>query len=169
MTTHISQVTETEAQETSGWQVADPASATGHTLSFIQQGGNGEGGENWSNSEYFSNVESIGLVNGFKMEFARKRRVSEDSKVLTWATGKMVFHKIHLIRWKRLQEEQNRMGTRKQDAGCKSRVRFWTSWARDDHQPIEKFSGGILSYIWSQLPLRKILTAPSFRGTWSFY
>lgn len=63
--------------------MADPASATGHTLSFIQQGGNGEGGENQSNSEYFSKVESIGLVNGFKMEFARKRRVSEDSKVLT--------------------------------------------------------------------------------------
>ena len=104
MTTHISQVTETEAQETSGWQVADPAHATGHTLWFIQQGGNGEGGENRSNSEYFSKVESIRLVNGFKMEFARKRRFREGSKVLTWATGKMVFHKIHLIGWKRLQE-----------------------------------------------------------------
>ena len=101
MTTHISQVTETEEtrnQDTSGWQVADPGKATGHTPSFIQQGGNGEGGENQSNSEYFSKVESVGLVSGFTMEFARKRRVSEDSKVLTWATGKMVFHKIRLIR-----------------------------------------------------------------------
>jgi len=60
------------------------------------------------------------------------------------------------------------MGTKKQDAGRKSRVQFWTSWARDDYQPIEKFSGGILSYIGSQLPLREILIAPPFRGMWSF-